>query len=371
MTTANNGDAQFPATGAEHAPDDAPGDGPEGRSLLFLSCDIVGSTRFKQSMALWQKTFLTFYREFPQVLGDLAADAKFECEFILWKPVGDELIFTVHVRKEEEIYHAVRLWLQAMDKYEKDSLEGTPLATKGGAFIATFPGPDSESSIPRNPTIETSDKGVFELNADALKTRSADYMYDYFGPSIDTGFRVFNACENRYFTLSVEVAWALAQCAMDAGIGGDEKYPLKHLRLLDTRVFKGVWDGRPYPLFALDRHLGDPINRAIAAIQDTELTATQVVYLCQECSKEPTWPSKLYLPDSEHGVFCIKPVDSLEELASNSMEGAETLPPETSNGDGDELEADPPLPEPKKTLNIAGTMAAVQAAQAAVNQLRP
>lgn len=361
MTAAENAAA---ATAGEMAEAAA-----EGRSLLFLSCDIVGSTRYKQSMALWQKTFLTFYREFPQVLGDLAEEAEFEREFTLWKPVGDELIFTVRVRKEDEIYHAVRLWLEAMNKYETDSLQDTPLATKGGAFIATFPGPDSESSIPRNPTIETSDKGVFELNADALKTRSADYMYDYFGPSIDTGFRVFSACDNRFFTLSVEVAWALAQCAADAGIDSEKDFPLQHLRLLDNRVFKGVWDGRPYPLFALDRHQSDPINKALAVIQKTDLRSHQVVDLCQECTKDPLWPSKLYLPDSEHGTFRIEPVDSLKDLASNNMDGAETLPA-TDTGDGQDLEDNPPLPEPK-SLNIEGTLAAAQVAQDASNQLYP
>lgn len=316
----------------------------EARSLLFLSCDIVGSTKFKQSMALWQKTFLTFYREFPQMLGDLTAQAQFEPEFTLWKPVGDELIFTVHVRNEVETFHAVRLWLEAMDKYEQDSLHDTPLATKGGAFIATFPGPDSESSIPRNPTIETSDKGVFELNAEALATRSDDYMYDYFGPSIDTGFRVFSACDNRFFTLSVEVAWALAQCAADVGVDG-AKFPLQHLRLVDTRVFKGVWDGRPYPLFALDRHQSDLINVALAAIEKTDLEPHQVVDLCRECSKDPAWPSMLYLPKSDHSIFRVPPIDSLKALASNSMDGAETLPG-TSTSDGEELEENPPLPEP-------------------------
>lgn len=340
----------------------------DGRSLLFLSCDIVGSTRFKQSMGLWQKTFLTFYREFPQVLGDLAEEAGFTREFTLWKPVGDELIFTVHVRKEAEIYHAVRLWLEAMGKYETDSLEDTPLATKGGAFIATFPGPDSESSIPRNPTIETSDKGVFELNADALATRSADYLYDYFGPSIDTGFRVFSACDNRFFTLSVEVAWALAQCAADAGVDGDE-FPLQHLRFLDNRVFKGVWDGRPYPLFALDRHQSDLINRALATMQKTDLDPNHVVDLCRQCHKDPTWPSKLYLPSSDHGVFRVPPTDTLKKLASNSMDGAETLPA-TATGEGQALEANPPLPQPK-TLNIDGTVAAAQAAQEAFDQALP
>lgn len=338
----------------------------EARSLLFLSCDIVGSTRYKQSMALWQKTFLTFYREFPQILGDLTAEAEFEPHFILWKPVGDELIFTVHVRDEAEIFHAVGLWLKAMDKYERESLMDTPLATKGGAFIATFPGPDSESSIPRNPAIETSDKGVFELNAEALASRSDDYMYDYFGPSIDTGFRVFSACNNRFFTLSVEVAWALAQCAADAGVDG-AKFPLQHLRLLDTPVFKGVWDGRPYPLFALDRHQGNLINKALAAIEKSDLEPHQVVDLCRECSKDSTWPSKLYLPNSDHGIFRSTPTDSLTELASNSMDGAETLP-NTHTDEGDDLEEHPPLPDPM-TLNLDGSRAIVQAVQNVLNQL--
>ena len=323
----------------------------EARSLLFLSCDIVGSTRYKQSMTLWQKTFLSFYREFPQVLGGLTATAGFEPEFTLWKPVGDELIFTVHVRDEAEIYHAVRLWLEAMDEYERDSLADTPLTTKGGAFIATFPGPDSESSIPRNPATETSDKGVVELNDEALAARSDDYMYDYFGPSIDTGFRIFSACDNRYFTLSIEVAWALAQCAADAG-ADSAKFPLDHLRLLDTRVFKGVWDGRAYPLFALDRHQSDLINVALAAIEKTDLEPHKVVSLCRECSKDGGWPSRLYLPKSDHGEFRVVPTDSLDELRSNSMEGAESLPEVEAAGTADELEDDPPLPDPQRDLQV-------------------
>lgn len=346
----------------------------QARSLLFLSCDIVGSTRFKQSstLSLWQKTFLTFYREFPQVLGDLTTEAKFEPEFKLWKPVGDELIFTVHVRNEAETFHAVRLWVAAMDKYESDVLEDTPLATKGGAFIATFPGPDSESSIPRNPITETSDKGVVELNAEALGVRGTPagdaYMYDYFGPSIDTGFRIFGACDNRYFTLSVEVAWALAQCAADAGVDS-EKFPLPHLRFLGAQVFKGVWDGRAYPLFALDRHQGDLINRALAALENNDLDPNKVVELCRQCSKDPTWPSKLYLPGSEHAIFCIEPFDPLRELASNSMDGAETLP-SSSAGLDEELEKNPPLPEPLKDfeLDLGPARAAAAAVQSVLDQ---
>lgn len=336
------------------------------RSLLFLSCDIVGSTRYKQSMALWRKTFLSFYREFPQVLGGLTANAGFEPEFELWKPVGDELIFTVHVSHETEVYQAVRLWLDAMDGYETSSLEETTLSTKGGAFIATFPGPDSESSIPRDPTIETSDKGVFELNAEALATRSDAYMYDYFGPSIDTGFRVTSVCDHRFFTLSIEVAWAMAQCRLDAGADGN-RYPLKDLRLRESREFKGVWNGRPYPLFAIDRHQADLINVAMAAIENNGLEPHKVVNLCRECLNDAAWPSRLYLPASHHSSFLHIPEEALDDLRSNSMEGAETIPAEDPGRTTEDLEENPPLPEPL-TPNLDGTRAAAEAAQNAINK---
>lgn len=315
---------------------------PEARSLLFLSCDIVGSTKYKQQTKIWQATFLSFYRNFPQMLGDLTREAGYEAGFELWKPVGDELIFTTHVRSEHDVHAAVRVWLKTMNKYEKDSLREVALATKGGAFIATFPGPDSESSIPRDPTIETSDAGVVELNDAALAARNDQYLYDYFGPSIDTGFRVFSACTQRYFTLSIEVTRALAQCAVDAG-ADESTYPLNDLRLLDTRELKGVWDGREYPLFAFDRQHTDLVNIALAKLQDRTVKPIDVVNLCKACTANDNWPSRLYLPDSEHGEFTRPPDDSLDELRSNSMEGAETVPDDIGT---EPLEAEPPMPPP-------------------------
>lgn len=310
------------------------------RSVLFLSCDLVGSTHFKQQRRLWQQVFLSFYREFPQILGDLTRERMFNPGFHLWKAVGDELIFTTVATAEDQIFEAVRLWTTAMERYESNVLIDIGMKTKGGAFVATFPGPDSESSIPRDPAIEKSDKGVVELNDEALAARSDDYLFDYFGPSIDTGFRVFSACSNRFFTLSVEVAWAMAQCAVDIGIRND-KYPLDDLRLLDAREFKGVWNGREYPLFALDLHSSDPVNQALSKLRSDSVSPLDVVNLCRECAGNTDWPSRLYLPESSHAEFHLVPEDSLEELRANSMDGAETVP---AGGDGGEsLEADAPL----------------------------
>ncbi|WP_030527732.1 hypothetical protein [Phycicoccus jejuensis] len=316
-------------------------------SLLFLSCDIVGSTKFKQQRDLWQITFLSFYRQFPQMLGDITVAQEIHGPFELWKPVGDELIFTVRVSHESEIFAAVRSWLEAMKQYEM-VLAKEGLATKGGAFLATFPGPDSESSIPRDPRTETSDKGVVELNDEALATRSADYMYDYFGPSIDTGFRVLSACSQRHFTLSVEVAWAMAQCAVDAGVD-ESTFPLADMRLLDTREFKGVWDGREYPLFSLDRHHDDSVNRALAKLRNPAVQPLAVVNLCRACGDDPNWPSGLYLPNSSWASFRTVPTDSLENGRSNSMDGAETVP--ESDPGVESLEADAPLSSTPTTID--------------------
>jgi hypothetical protein len=318
------------------------------RSLLFLSCDLVGSTAYKQQEGtLWQKTFLSFYREFPQMLGGLTSQAKYKPGFALWKPVGDELIFTTVVRSERDIYAAVRIWLNAMRQYEQNVFHDLPLATKGGAFVATFPGPDSESSIPRDPLSEKSDKSVVELNDEALESRSNDYLYDYFGPSIDTGFRVLSSCSQRYFTLSVEVALAMSQCAADAGVR--RNYELADLVLLATREFKGVWRGREYPLFALDRQHDDPVNLALATIIGTGVKPGEVVDLCKECLAKENWPSALYLPESEHSTFKKVPEDSLAPLreTTTSMEGAESLP--AGDVGQESLEADPPFGEAAAT----------------------
>lgn len=314
----------------------------EPRSLLFLSCDIVGSTKYKQQPgSIWQKTFLAFYYQFPQILGDLTREKDYKPGYELWKPIGDELIFLTPVRSEVDVYKAIRIWLTAMDKFEKNVLSEVALSTKGGAFIATFPGPDSQSSIPRDGTKVVSDKGLVELNDEAILNRSPDFLYDYFGPSIDTGFRVISASTKRYFTLSIEVAWAMSTCRVDGGVD-EGKHPLQDLVLLETREFKGVWDGREYPLFALDRHSGDLVNRALAKILRSSVEAHLAASLCKECQSSEKWPSRLYLPDSSHIEFKAEPTDSLEWLRSNNMEGAETVPPPSDAGDA-ALEPEPPL----------------------------
>lgn len=296
-------------------------------SLLFLSCDLVGSTHHKQKLATrWQITFLVFYRGFPQALAQVAQEQGCPLTFTLWKAFGDELVFTCHVRHEQDVTRAVYVWLAAMARYEADTLQDEDMRTKGGAFIATFPGPDSRVSIPLNPLTEISDKGVVELNDDAIAFFDPSrYLYDYLGPSFDTGFRVVSECGPRYFTMSVEAAWAYGQGTRFVAEPG-----MPELKYLGERKLKGVWNGRPYPLIGLDRSRTNPVDRvneALTLLGRSLGDPASIDSLCEACAGTEGWPTAIYLPDSKYPQFRHRPEDSLAGLRTNAMDGAETLPP--------------------------------------------
>ena len=75
-------------------------------SILFLSCDLQNSTQFKQKNKDkdWVATFLAFYAEFPAILSTHIANscAHLQDRLLLWKAVGDELIFSVRIQTEQE-----------------------------------------------------------------------------------------------------------------------------------------------------------------------------------------------------------------------------------------------------------------------------
>lgn len=295
-------------------------------SFLFLSCDLTGSTNFKQQEPrnpTWQEVFLRFYRYFPQQIANekVERDAQ-NLTFNLWKPVGDELIYYCPVRSEEDIYQAVRTWVGAMRSYESESLKGTGMGTKGGAFIATFPGPDSRSSVPREPDLEVSDGDVRVLNSQAYESIDhSRYMYDFFGPSIDTGFRVLTQCTVRFFTLSAEVALAMIGRSKILGSTQDQ-FKVDDLILKEFITLKGVWGGRAYPIVAIDHAFDDPVNQAYAEITRPE-DPSKLWNLCLACYQSEKWPSRLYLPESQIDLFKVEPADSLAGSKPVTLVGAE------------------------------------------------
>lgn len=306
-----------------------------GVSRLFLSVDLTGSTAFKQRDDLdsnmpWQKVFLQFYREYPEILKQTQQEDRLRqggghLQFQLRKAIGDELIFSCVVLAETDTYWALRIWLQAMRRFETQNLadavlgvsHGPSLGVKGGAFLATFPGPDSGASIPRLPNSEDTGKDVIELNRQALAgdRDHARYLFDYFGPSIDTGFRVLARCNSRYFTLSLEVAYVLSCLA--ARKEPDSDNPLTPI-LLTSDGLKGVRHEQRYPLFALDLEQDDEVNKAFARFESPPPHINDILNLCEACYSQPDWPFHIYLPNAFTAQFRQAPTDPLAEYVSPS-----------------------------------------------------
>jgi hypothetical protein len=230
-------------------------------SILFLSCDLQNSTQFKQKSASkeWIATFLAFYTEFPALLSTEIAGScpSLQDRLLLWKAIGDELIFSVRIQSERECSDAVDVWLAAMLAFEKAHLlVKTPMTLKGGAFLATVPSPDRRVAIPR--TVGRADRS--QLDPEAMNESTLNeaidedeftgrFAMDFVGPSIDTGFRVLKFASRRYFVLTAEVAHVLFKHYSDEVQGHRQAY------LVGTHELKGVWGGRPYPVFALAREL--------------------------------------------------------------------------------------------------------------------
>lgn len=319
-------------TGPSPAPED-PAEGPRKYSLLFVSCDVIGSTALKQSKGVrrWEEILLSFYIDFPWLLGDVGAEDG--VSFTLWKPIGDELVFKVEIEREADVYKAVRSWLRAVEKYETSFKERVGTTLKGGAFIATFPSPDVEASVVRDPrtTLPTA-PDLANINDEALDKRDhATHVFDYFGPSFDTGFRVIGHSTPRHFTLSAEVAWAMLRAAEDHVGDG---HPLEDLVFLGGRELKGVWGGRDYPLFAIDREHRDPINAAMKTLSrqhDFEINDAKA--LLKACVLSTDLQTSLYLPLSSLEPLQREPGDALAKLRKSGTAVAEGIDEATSAAD--------------------------------------
>lgn len=329
-------------------------------SILFLSCDLQNSTQFKQRSADgWVTTFLAFYTEFPSLLATKITDSYPELRgrLSLWKAIGDELIFSLRIQSERECSDAVDAWMATMLEFEVQHLLGkTPMTLKGGGFLATVPSPDRRVAIPR--TVQAADGGS-QLDAQQMNeaTLNADdmtgnFVMDFVGPSIDTGFRVLKFAARGYFVLTVEVAHLLFKHYND-----DKARRGRRAYLLGTHPLKGVWGGRPYPVFAIARPLeaatpeqllakafGDGDNPGLVTDEFPHRSPSEVLEAVEAYRSAGAWQGAIHAPHAHEAEFRQHPpavevrdyLDNLNDTSEDPLDSAD------DRGDEDSFGADLP-----------------------------
>ncbi len=326
------------------------------RTRLFLSVDITGSTAYKQdltrgtheyegdqSFVLWPDLFVSFFHDFPDVVyTELdTAHQKYSTKSIpdypedpvLWKAIGDELIFYVSVTCELHIAAAVVAWIEAVERFRKETLKDFPVNLKAAAWVATFPYPNREIAIPlrRGPldattSVETSPSvraaraysqgeatGRNEAIVRTYEPGDLNYVLDFVGPSVDLGFRLSSLATPRKMVISAKTAEVLADQCLPAS---SELFSIYYEHPIEL---KGI-GGESYPWFWLDAMPGDPFY-----VAEDKASGRRPVESATLRNLVELWLGKLgwepcYLPNSNDGRY-----SSLSDEMIRVQEGIEEV----------------------------------------------
>jgi hypothetical protein len=202
---------------------------------LFMSLDIAGSTAFKAQAQgsgdspEWLEAFETFFREVPLIMmGQIAAAFAMEDEVPdtgVWKVIGDEIVLMAHPRTPREAELLLVAFYRTAINYDKKIFERWPLRIKGCCWAAQVSNRNRAIEIPE----------MFGGDAEQV------YM-DYLGPDVDTGFRLA-ACSGRgQVIVSSNLVHLVSELNSDSGA---------QFHYVGRKVLKGVYSGRPYPLFLM------------------------------------------------------------------------------------------------------------------------
>ncbi|MEM6277263.1 MAG: hypothetical protein AAF714_09955 [Pseudomonadota bacterium] len=237
---------------------------------------MTGSTNFKNSdrgrniregdaFPIWVEAFHNFYKDFPAEFYKNYNSARSQenrddrCP-VLWKAVGDELVFCGLVGSKLSVKLAIDQFQKTLYSYRKRLQDDHyPLDLKGAAWVASFPFPNLTVELkPVAPELSVASDGEEQdgdaagqlLAASEALERAADqspFDFDFLGKAIDTGFRVASNATKERFLLSVQ----LARIVLTIDSMKDQ------VRIDQPVEMKGVNSGEPYPLLYLDtlKHL--------------------------------------------------------------------------------------------------------------------
>ncbi|WP_461344451.1 hypothetical protein [Brevundimonas sp. GN22] len=249
------------------------------RLRLFLSADIVGSTSLKQSRLAntadkireqqkgWFTAIQGFYIEAKQAVSQSWSDIKennsnlgidFGDDPIVWKTIGDEVIFVKHITDYRQVAVMLKCWISSLDEMRSFLKEtDSKLDVKSTAWLAGFPVENKEVVI----SLDQNTSGVeiedyFEESGNILNkyysspenSKPNDISLDFIGPAIDIGFRLGGHSSSRKFVISVGIAYilSLTNPAHDGLVQDFDPF------YDGSVVLKGVLGGMTYPIFWID-----------------------------------------------------------------------------------------------------------------------
>lgn len=205
--------------------------------ILFFSFDIVNSSLYKTiNYYGWAQTLVNIFRK----LYDRVKEAIYEAE--LWRVLGDEAIFIVRIKSENDLYEYIDYIFNVLVDTIKD--------LKSGTFFDDFDSfSDREKKLMKIQNILSLKATawlavVSKFGGDAgnlfeeYNLEKKNRFYEFLGNDIDAGFRISKFTAEGRLAISFELA---------AVLSFKTKY-LKKLNIITYKHLKGIWGGRLYPI---------------------------------------------------------------------------------------------------------------------------
>jgi len=285
---------------------------------LFLSGDVVGSTSLKQTVikdhagnsvpdnSQWFETIQSFYilivdrffDEFERLKRSQARHLATMAKPVVWKTVGDEVLFWMDVSDSRQVRHYLTAWIAAV-KSVKVELQRTNarLDIKSTGWMAHFPWRNKMIFSSRQGFTGAEMDGIRDNNLQLMNTylsrtpdENFDLVADFVGPGIDIGFRLTAQASSRKFIISLDIAYMLAL------VSRRERIDLELSVHFDgLQQFKGVLGGLEYPVFWIDVGTSYAIDSyGSDLVKRTRCDAVNLVDFCHSFYEERS--NYLYRP---------------------------------------------------------------------------
>ena len=209
---------------------------------LFFSFDIVNSSSYKDINYFgWPIVLTVLLRKLQNEVAKEIPEAQ------LWRVLGDEIIFFVTIKDNEEIYTSINSIFKI--------LNGFYAVLKSGDFFEEFDDyfEYKEKILMKcNSNISLQAASWIAIVTDNQQLEIGKYdnvfvkydlkdrqrIYEFLGQDIDTGFRIKKETQNRRLVVSMELACFLSERT---------EY-LSRLHIITYKSLKGIWHNSLYPI---------------------------------------------------------------------------------------------------------------------------
>ncbi len=209
--------------------------------VLFFSFDIVNSTSYKTINYFgWAQVLNLLFKELREDVRNYINGSE------MWRVLGDEAIFIIKIRDEEELREYISkifgIMIATIYKLKKGKFFKSDhnfnmmklqniLSLKTTAWIAAV-----------NDVGDISNDDICQDNADNIFERYQSQegydIFEFLGNDIDTGFRISKQTQDGRMVLSYELAYLISQKTEN----------LPYLHIVTYRKLKGVWKEKLYPV---------------------------------------------------------------------------------------------------------------------------